>query len=173
MTILRALFLAAWLAVLVLMVIATAQIGAMAGVTTFFDDFAHPWRAQFNGDFLVHLILLAAWVFYRESSPAGRILCSAGTLFFGGAFSFLYIALAARRSGGDMRTLLLGRDTPDESGPNPVTSGRVRRALTVPGSLASAGMSIPEVATHGTAIAWGRWHGHLGQLSRADATLRA
>jgi hypothetical protein len=42
---------------------AVGQMGLAAAGHVFFGDFSHPWRAQFNGDFGMHLLpygLLAA-----------------------------------------------------------------------------------------------------------------
>ncbi len=109
MTILRGFMIVAWLIALGTMILATGEMGFSAGVKIFLEDFGHPWRAQFNADFLAHLVLMAAWILYREPSPVGRWLCAPAAMFFGGAFSFLYVAFAATRAGGDPRKLLLGR----------------------------------------------------------------
>jgi hypothetical protein len=109
MTMLRGFLLLAWAAATGTMVWATAEMGFSAGITIFLGDFAHPWRAQFNADFLAHLILMGAWIFYREPSEVGRWVCAPAAIFLGGAFSFLYIVVAATRAGGDPRALLLGR----------------------------------------------------------------
>ena len=76
MTILRGVLIAGWLVATATMVWGVSAMGFSAAAEVFVADFAHPWRAQFNADFLVHLLLMAAWVFYREPSPVGRYLCA-------------------------------------------------------------------------------------------------
>jgi hypothetical protein len=85
--------------------------GFDAAGSTFFADFAHPWRAQFNGDFSVHLLLMASWIVYREKRLAVGIPLGLGALM-GGVFSFAYIFLATFGTGGSFTKLLLGRREP-------------------------------------------------------------
>jgi hypothetical protein len=109
MTMLRGFLLVAWVIAAVTMVWGVTEMGMSAAGDVFIGDFAHPWRAQFNADFLAHLILMAAWIFYREPSPVTRYICAPAAIFLGGAFSFLYIVVAASRVDGNPRALLLGR----------------------------------------------------------------
>lgn len=109
MTILRAFLLVAWGIAAATMVWGITAMGMSAAGDVFLGDFFHPWRAQFNADFLAHLILMAAWIFYREPSPVARYVCAPAAIFLGGAFSFLYILVVASRVGGNPRALLLGR----------------------------------------------------------------
>ena len=44
---------------------AVQELGRDGGMV-FVTDFSHPWRAQFNADFSMHLLLFAIWVFWRE-----------------------------------------------------------------------------------------------------------
>jgi hypothetical protein len=77
------------------------------GGMVFVSDFSHPWRAQFNTDFSIHLLLFAIWVFWREKSKivglVAALLC-----VLGGMFTLLYLLLAAYRAQGDVKKLLLG-----------------------------------------------------------------
>lgn len=103
---LQVLFLVIWVVMLAISWNAVGQLGIEGG-NLFFADFAHPWRAQFNTDLTLHLLLFAIWVFWREGSkPIGilwALLCA-----FGGLFTFAYLLIAAYRAGGDARALLLG-----------------------------------------------------------------
>lgn len=74
----------------------------------FVTDFAHPWRAQFNTDFSLHVVLIMGWVFWREGHPLGRVLCCLGCLM-GGVFTFPYLLVSLWRSQGDVRKLMLGQ----------------------------------------------------------------
>ena len=78
----------------------------MSGGNIFFSDFSHAWRAQFNTDLSLHLILFAIWVFWRENSKLVGLVCAL-LCVLGGLFTFLYLAIAAYRA-RDARSLLLG-----------------------------------------------------------------
>lgn len=99
-----------WIVMLVVTARATALLG-LDGATIFFSDFAQPWRAQFNTDFSLHLLLFAAWVLYREPRWYIGALCVLGTLN-GGIFTLAYLLVATFRARGDMHVLLLGRHAP-------------------------------------------------------------
>lgn len=77
------------------------------GGMVFVTDFLHPWRAQFNTDFFLHLLLFATWVFWREKSKAVGLVCAL-LCMLGGMFTFLYLAIAVYLAKGDVKTLLLG-----------------------------------------------------------------
>jgi hypothetical protein len=98
--------LAMWVALLAITWRAVADLG-LAGGNVFVSDLSHPWRAQFNVDFLLHLILFAVWVFWRERSKPVGLVCAV-LCFLGGMFTFPYLLVAAFRARGDARALLLG-----------------------------------------------------------------
>ena len=67
--------------------------GAQLAIDVFFGDFAHPWRRQFNLDFVFHLLMFGSWIFWRtRSTPTGIM--------------FVLVALVLAK--GDIRKLLLG-----------------------------------------------------------------
>ncbi len=75
MTILRIFLLAGWLIMLVLSWRALTDLG-YNWPRVFFGDIAdNTWRAQFNIDFLIHLLLFATWVVWRETSRITGIVC--------------------------------------------------------------------------------------------------
>ena len=98
--------LAIWVVLLAVTWRAATELG-LDGGNVFFSDFSHPWRAQFNTDLALHLLLFAVWAFWRERSRllglACAVLCS-----LGGIFTFLYLLVAVYRARGDTRVLLLG-----------------------------------------------------------------
>ena len=102
------LLIAAWLVLMVVSVNAVSALGLAAGGSTFLDDFAHPWRAQYNTDFGIHLLLVAAWMVYRTRPLALGLLSGLGAIMLGGAFTFAYLAVVSLRAKGDMRKVLLG-----------------------------------------------------------------
>lgn len=75
----------------------------------FFGDMAHPWRGQFNIDFLLHLLALALWLGWTARSKKLAPVVALATVTGGALFSFAY--LLVRSFGGDqsVRHLLLGR----------------------------------------------------------------
>ena len=95
-----------WIVLLAVTWRAVAELGMGAG-TVFFSDFSQPWRAQFNTDFSLHLLLFAVWVFWREHSKLVGIACAVFCAF-GGIFTFAYLLVSLARSRGDVRDLLLG-----------------------------------------------------------------
>ena len=97
-----------WAAVAAVTLWALAELGLLAAPRTFVSDLAHPWRAQFYLDLEAHLLLLCAWIFYRERRPPLGILFSAATLLLGALFTLPYVLAASIRAGGDARRLLLG-----------------------------------------------------------------
>ena len=103
---LRLFVLAIWLVLLAVTWRAAAELG-LGGGNVFFSDFSHPWRAQFNTDLSLHLLLFAVWVFWREHSKLLGLVCAV-LCALGGIFTFLYLVVASYRSRGDARVLLLG-----------------------------------------------------------------
>jgi hypothetical protein len=112
MQIFRAAVAIAWLAVMWISVQAVTKMGFDAAGATFFADFAHPWRAQFNGDFGAHLLLMASWIAYRERRLAVGLPLALAAVMLGGAFSFAYIFVATFRARGSFTGLLLGDRAP-------------------------------------------------------------
>jgi hypothetical protein len=108
MQIFRALLLLAWTAMVWVSARAILAAGAGSAGDVFFGDFAHPWRAQFNTDFSVHLLLMALWIVSRERARVRGVLFGIASILLGGAFSFAYILVATFTAQGDVRRLLLG-----------------------------------------------------------------
>ena len=106
MRVFRIFVMAMWVALLGVTWHAVAELG-LGGGNVFVSDLSHPWRAQFNIDFLLHLLLLAVWVFWREHSKLVGLVCAV-LCVFGGMFTFPYLLVAVSRSRGDARALLLG-----------------------------------------------------------------
>jgi len=77
--------------------------------SVFFGDILnHPWRAQFNIDFLIHLILFASWVVWRERSKVTGAICGFLCVFGGGLFGFLYLLFIGFQSKGNTKEFFLG-----------------------------------------------------------------
>ena len=107
MIVLRVFLVAAWVLLAFVTWRALALLGS-DGSHIILSDFAQPWRAQYYTDFIVHVLLVAGWVFWRESSKAVGTACALACIGGGALITFLYILIATFRAGGDARRLLLG-----------------------------------------------------------------
>ena len=95
-----------WIVLSGMTIYAVQTLGSEGGMV-FLTDYTHPWRAQFNTDFLLHIALFCIWVFYREESKIVGLFTALLSLM-GGLFTFLYLAFAIHRSNGDPRKFMLG-----------------------------------------------------------------
>ena len=77
--------------------------------SVFFSDLvAMDWRTQFNADFLIHLFLLATWIWWREGGSGRGLLFGFLAISQGGMFGFPYLLYVSYKAKGDPRTILLG-----------------------------------------------------------------
>lgn len=72
------------------------------------DLLALGWRSQFDSDFLVHLIILASWITWREGADLKAYVFGFLSIVMGGMFSFPYLLLATYKARGNVKALLLG-----------------------------------------------------------------
>jgi uncharacterized protein DUF1475 len=79
------------------------------GSYIFLDDFTQPWRAQFYTDFIIHVMLVASWVWWRESSKVAGVLWALACIGGGALVTLLYVFITTYRVDGDARKLLLGK----------------------------------------------------------------
>lgn len=98
----------AWIVLFRVSAHAVAAMGVNAAGAVFIGDFAQPWRAQFNTDFTIHLLLVAAWMVWRSRSWIIGLLCGVLAINLGALFTIPYAALALYRARGDIRAALLG-----------------------------------------------------------------
>ena len=87
----RTTLLAGWLAMTFVSVRAITGLGADTAGDVFFADFAHPWRAQFNTDLILHLGLVGGWIAWREKRLVTGIPFAILSVMLGGVFTFAYI----------------------------------------------------------------------------------
>jgi hypothetical protein len=104
----RVLLCIGWAVLLIVTLQAVSSLGLDAAGQTFFDDLSHPWRAQFNADFGLHLLLVAAWMVWRSKSLLVGLLCGLLAILMGGLFTLAYLLVASIRVQGDFRKVLLG-----------------------------------------------------------------
>lgn len=97
-----------WIILLFVTLHALQRMGATAAIDIFLGDFAHPWRAQFNTDFAMHLLIFASWIYWRTASNGLGLILATLSVFCGGLFNIAYLLVALVRARGDMKALLLG-----------------------------------------------------------------
>lgn len=66
------------------------------------------WQGQFNADFLIMLMLSAAWTAWRNGGTAQAWLLGALALTFGAGFLCIYLLVLSVCHNGDMRVVLAG-----------------------------------------------------------------
>ncbi len=98
-----------WTILLVVSVHAVKTMGMGAAGAVFVSDFAHPWRAQFNTDFSLYLLLAAAWMIFRARSWAIGLIWAVLAINLGALFTLAYLLVLSIQAKGDMRMVLLGR----------------------------------------------------------------
>lgn len=107
MTPLRLFLILSWVLITGLTLYIMVQQGFNWPAVLLADLFSTTWRAQFNADFILHILLFCSWIYWREDSKlTGGIY--AFLAIFGAVFSFVYLLIATYKAKGDMRTLLLG-----------------------------------------------------------------
>jgi hypothetical protein len=95
-------------AIFLLTYVVTASHGFNWPAMAIGDIFALNWRSQFNVDFIVHLLLLATWISWREGFTAKGFVFGFLSIVMGGMFGFPYILYATYVAKGDPKALLLG-----------------------------------------------------------------
>lgn len=101
----------AWLCVCFFTCHAIAWLGVSGIGELFLSDFSHPWKAQFNADFGLHLIAMAGCVAWRATGFLTKIGFGLACTFLGGLFSFAYIFIATFYARGHLPTLLCALPT--------------------------------------------------------------
>lgn len=107
MNFLRIILVAAWALLAFITWRAIFQLGS-DGSYIIIGDFAQPWRAQYYTDFILHVLLVSGWVFWREQSKAVGAACALACISGGALITLPYIFIATYRADGDARRLLLG-----------------------------------------------------------------
>lgn len=75
----------------------------------FFGDIARGgWAGQFNLDFAGLLLLAGLWLAWRHGFSAGGIVLGGAVLVGGTPLLCVYLLVQTARSGGDLRTVLVG-----------------------------------------------------------------
>lgn len=89
-------------------VLAIQKAGFNWPIFYFGDMLKLDWRSQFNTDFLIHLLLLASWISWREGFTVKGHVFGFLSIIMGGMFGFPYILVAIYRAKGNPQKLLLG-----------------------------------------------------------------
>jgi len=112
---LKIFLLLSWILMVVVTWRAISLLGADWPSVYFGDILSHPWRTQFNIDFLIHLFLFASWVVWRERSKVIGVICGFLCVFGGGLFGFLYLLLISFKSKGNAREFFMGTHNTQQS----------------------------------------------------------
>jgi hypothetical protein len=72
------------------------------------DISALNWRTQFDIDLIIHLLLLAVWISWREGFSLKGHVFGLLSIVMGGMFSFPYLIYATYAAKGDPKGVLLG-----------------------------------------------------------------
>ena len=108
MTIFRSSLVLATLAIYVLTILAVTTQGYNWPAVALGDIASLNWRSQFDVDFIIHLLLLAGWVVWREGATPRGYVFGFLSIVMGGMFSFPYLLHASLVARGDVRQMLLG-----------------------------------------------------------------
>ena len=109
MTLLRILLILSTVAIYLLTYFALVSQGANWPAIAISDIQALNWRSQFDVDFLIHLLLLAIWISWREGfTPKGHVFGFL-SIILGGMFSFPYLIHASYIAKGNPAKILLGK----------------------------------------------------------------
>jgi hypothetical protein len=106
---LRLLLAVGWLTVAWATFRAGSTMGLGVAGDIFFADLSHPWRGQFNLDFLGHLLLVAAWLVWSAPSRLRGIAYGLLEIVGGGLFTFAYLFAKTFRQDHGIASLVLGR----------------------------------------------------------------
>ena len=87
---------------------AVAAQGINWPAVAFGDILALNWRSQFDVDFVIHLLLLATWISWREGFSMKGHVFGFLSIVMGGMFSFPYLLYAIYVAKGDPKRILLG-----------------------------------------------------------------
>lgn len=110
MYLLRAILLLGWIAVTYVTIVATAAQGIPAATEIFSNDMAAlGWRAQFNTDLLLHMLLIGSWVAWRQKFSLQGIILGLLCCFSGSLFTYAYLLVLSIYCKGDVKKLVLGK----------------------------------------------------------------
>ena len=110
MTMLRLFLLVSTVVIYAFTCFALAAQGINWPAVAFGDIIALNWRSQFDVDLVIHLLLLATWVSWREGFSLRGHVFGFLTVVMGGMFSFPYLIYATYLAKGDPKMVLLGKN---------------------------------------------------------------
>ena len=108
MAMLRFFLLVSTILIYVFTYFAVAAQGINWPAVAFGDILALNWRSQFDVDFVIHLLLLATWISWREGFSMKGHVFGFLSIVMGGMFSFPYLLSAIYVAKGDPKRILLG-----------------------------------------------------------------
>ncbi|MGI9328957.1 MAG: hypothetical protein ACR2PZ_27315 [Pseudomonadales bacterium] len=108
MVALRALLFISTAGIYLFTVAAVTANGVNWPAVAFSDLLALNWRSQFDFDLIIHLLLLATWISWREGFTAKGHVFGLLSVAMGGMFSFPYLLYATYAAKGRPADILLG-----------------------------------------------------------------
>lgn len=108
MAMLRFFLLVSTILIYVFTYFAVAAQGINWPAVAFGDILALNWRSQFDVYFVIHLLLLATWISWREGFSMKGHVFGFLSIVMGGMFSFPYLLYAIYVAKGDPKRILLG-----------------------------------------------------------------
>ena len=108
MTMLRLFLLVSAVVIYLLTYLAVASQGFNWPAVAVADILAFGWRSQFDIDFIIHLLLLATWISWREGFSLRGHVFGFLSIVMGGMFTFPYLIYATYLAKGDPTGVLLG-----------------------------------------------------------------
>ena len=112
MLLLRLLLCVGWVGLFIVSFRAVSAMGLDAGASVFFADLSHPWRAQYDTDLGLHLLVMGAWMIGRTRSLLLGLLSLFLAVNLGGLFTLAYILVVSFVEKGDLPRILLGWRAP-------------------------------------------------------------
>jgi len=81
-----------------------------SGASLFFSDiYAGTWRAIYNVDFIIHILLVAGWVAWKEEFSFLGVLTAFFCICGGALFTLWYLFYLSVVNKGDFAKILVGK----------------------------------------------------------------
>jgi hypothetical protein len=122
----RAFLLTAWISCAGTTFYAAVTHGFQEMMPYFLQGYTHPWGTAINVDFTLCLLTASIWLAWSAKSPERGLVYGLLAFALGGTFLFAYVLIQSFATKGDMRTLILGRQSrvqhANASEPAPITA---------------------------------------------------
>lgn len=100
-----------WVVMMIKTILAFQLHGSNVSMQYYGGMLENSWQGHFNTDLLIHSVLLACWIIYREKSKVIGVLCGSAAVYFGAVFSLFYLIVTCIRSNTDTDIFFKGKKT--------------------------------------------------------------